>query len=230
MKVVVGLTDFTAMSAQKSKRNRRTIGKASKMSIKSVVKREVHQALQSNTMIKYLDSVLIAQNVTAVGIVSALYNVPQGDAQSQRVGDVIFIRDLELTFSLEMANADVYTTSRIIIFQWKPNSLPTVSSILQTPTANTCYSQYNFQNQDMYVVHYDKLFHQSGTATNPTETSNVGVLQQKVRVGHREVEYSLGSTTAMTNQSWILYISDSAIVPFPVINWLVRVRYAETKA
>jgi hypothetical protein len=154
---------------------------------KQLVRKEVKAMLNQNIMIKYLDSGLLNQNVTAGGAVSALVNVPQGDTQSQRVGDVIFMSRMEFTFSLEMANADIYATSRIIIFQWFPNTIPTVASVLESPGSLFCYSNYNFQNKDLYSIHFDKMYHQSGTATAPTESTNVGVKQMRVRIGRKRL-------------------------------------------
>jgi hypothetical protein len=197
---------------------------------KQLVRKEVKAILHQNIMIKYLDSGLLNQNVTAGGAVNALVNIPQGDTQSQRVSDVIFMSKMELTFSLEMANADIYATSRLIVFQWFPNTLPVVASVLESPGSLFCYSNYNFQTQDLYSIHFDSMYHQSGTATAPTESTNVGKKQMRVRIGRKKVEYALASTTVMTNQLWLLYISDSAVIPYPVINWVSRIFYAETKA
>jgi hypothetical protein len=198
----------------------------------AMVKSVVNQQLQKHARREspfYEDSGLFNQNVTGGGSIMPLCNVAQGTPQSNRIGDVIYMDKLELTFNLEMANTDVYTTSRVCIFQVFEDIVPTLTFFFQSPGSQYVYSNYNFANRHRFAVKYDETFHQSGTAAAPTSTSNLGVVQLNVPVGRPEIRYQPGSSTVMTNQLWIVYFSDSAVVPYPVMNWLCRLYYGLTK-
>jgi hypothetical protein len=180
---------------------------------------------------KYFDFLSLANSIGAGATLFGVGGVPQGSAQSNRIGDFISVRRLYLNYSLYIANADIVTTVRIILFRWIPNSgllLPTVAALLEAPSSSNVLSHYNFQNQQNYEVMWEKQFRAVGTATNPTTASNFGATGLSLPVGRNpDQEYGLGATSG-SNQLFFLAISDSALTPFPIWNYSLRTYYEDT--
>jgi len=135
-----------------------------------------------------------------------------------------------------MSNSDVYTTSRIIIFQWFPSTAitlaPGVGDILQNPSGAVCFSQYNFELSENYRVLEDLIFHQSGATGFPTSTSSVGKFNHSVSglfsdPSKLDIEFALGTNEGI-NKVFILCISDTAVTPYPILNWTSRIFYTDT--
>jgi hypothetical protein len=189
----------------------------------------VRQEIRSNRVLKYIDAILGATSVTASGTTAALVNIPQGYAQSQRIGDAVEIVKIHLTaFTMTAANADVYSHTRFIFYRWKENiadTAPTVALILQTPTTNSCFSALNYDNKLLYRVCWDKTFSLTGTATVPTDKSDHYLTRIRIPPKGKRLQYRAASSSASTDTMCILYISDSAASPFPVMTFNFRIWY-----
>jgi len=126
-----------------------------------------------------------------------------------------------------MANADNFNVSRVIIFQWHPNTslgAPIVADILQTVTV---YGMYDWQMSNQFTILYDKVHFMTGAANAPTTGSSQGYFGKidLSRVRNR-AEFS-GAITSGSEQLFILIISDSAVIPFPLFNVNTRLTYSE---
>jgi len=188
------------------------------------------QLQRGRKTLKYIDQVHNIQ-VASTGDVFPLLNVTQGVSSSQRVGDSGWLEKMYINFKLNTANSDVYTTSRIIIFQWLPNTSlaggsPTAGQILQTVTEGPL-SFYDFQNSNQFIILLDLIIGQSGTADSPTTSSNViwgGEIPLRC---NRKIEWSQG-TTFGSNQIYLLDISDSVLAPFPILNLNSRIFFDDS--
>lgn len=167
-------------------------------------------------------------NVTSVGTVLAgICNIPQGVTVNQRTGDTVFWRSLYINYDITTQNSDIWNSSRVIIFQWHPNSallVPNVTDVLQT--ANM-YSMYDWQFSNQYTIMYDIMHFQSGLATAPTASGNQGHFGPiSIRKAKSRADFAAGVATG-SEQFYILVISDSLIAPFPVFTATTRVTYSE---
>jgi hypothetical protein len=182
-------------------------------------------------LIKYADGSITPTNVTATGTTGALLNVPQGTAQSDRIGDVIFVRKLVMTaLNITAANADVYSHVRVILYQWRPSigaEAPAVNTVLQTPTTNSVFSNLNYANRRIYEILWDRTFSMTGTATVPTVGSDYVLTNVNIPIKLPSLEYQLASSSNSENTICILYISDSAAAPFPTIQFNFRMFYSD---
>lgn len=180
---------------------------------------------------KYLDLTSIANSIGAGGTLFLLSAVTQGDTQSSRVGD--FIQPLRLLFNytLYTVNSDIVTTVRMIFFRWIPATslvVPLIANVLENPSAANVLAHYNFQTQDNYRVLWDRQFQCSGIVAAPTVNSNFGATGMVVPLKRRsEIEFSLGTTLA-SNHIYLLVLSDSALTPFPILNFVSRLYFEDT--
>jgi len=177
--------------------------------------------------IKFVDvnySVVAASTGT---VLNGITNVSQGVGVSQRTGDTIYLKRLYINYSVNAANSDIFSTFRIIIFQWHPNSAlvaPTVNDILQT---TNLYSLYDWQFSSQYTILYDMVHSLSGTAATPCTSSNQAFFGE-IGIGQaqKRAEFSPALSTG-SEQFFIIVISDSAVAPFPSFNATTRLTYSE---
>jgi len=181
---------------------------------------------------KYFDVLSIANSIGSGGTLFPLCGVPQGDAQSTRVGDFIHARKLVFNYSLYTANADIVTTIRLIFFKWRPSTaltVPVIANILEAPASSNVLSHFNFQLQENYSILWERQYNVAGTATNPTVTSSIGGTGMSIPLkGNNDMDFSLAATFG-SNQIYLLALSDSALAPFPLLNFSARLYYEDTE-
>jgi hypothetical protein len=193
------------------------------------VKTVVNKVLKENKELKFFDVSSSAFTVGSGATLSLLSGIPQGVAQSQRVGDQVELVSLEITYEVVQANTDIYSNTRVLIFQWFPNtilSVPALASILYNTAAIGPYSQYNWQLRDQYHVIYDKLMSQAGLSTAVASTTNMSILHHRLTNFRKTVKFS-PAVTAASNNLFFLFMSDSSIAPFPVGSFAARLLFRD---
>lgn len=190
-----------------------------------------HQPKQrvNEPALKYVDTFGSNINVMATGtVLPGLDQIAQGSGVSQRVGNRIYHERLFLNYNIVQVNTDIVSQSRLIIFQFFPNSsflTPVVLDILET--ANDVQSMYNFEFSNQYRIIYDQIHFQSGTATNPTASSNVGFYGEvDITSTIKALEFT-GASALGSHQFYMLIISDSLVAPFPQLDYTTRLLYRE---
>jgi len=179
---------------------------------------------------KYFDFLSVANSIGAGSTFFGLVGIPQGVAQSQRVGDFIQPLRLLFNFSLYTANTDIITTVRLIFIRWRPSDIvaPVIANILETPASANVLSHFNFQLQESYDVLWDRYFSASGLATAPTVASNFGGNHLNIPLKKNpEIDFGLGLQSSV-NAIYLIAISDSSLAPFPQLNFNARLYYEDT--
>jgi hypothetical protein len=178
--------------------------------------------------VKYIDNYYIASNSTATISYFAQSNPSQGVAQSQRTGDTIWLREMEVKASFIQSNSDVYSHCRLFFFIWKQNSASTVpgqGSILENVSTYSVYSPLNFEGRAYYRVVYDFLVPLAGTATNPTAISCVDK-SDVIPLLDTRVDFNSSAITG-TGLLYVGWYSDSAAVPYPLQSLVTRTWYLD---
>jgi hypothetical protein len=190
-----------------------------------------HQPKQkpSQPAMKFVDTISSNINIMASGtILPGTVQVSQGAGVSQRVGNRIYIEKAFFNYNITQINSDVVTQSRIIVFQWLPSSSivpPVVLDILET--VNDVQTMYNWELSNQYRIIYDQVYFQSGTATNPTASSNVGYYGEiDISRAMKTLEFT-GVSALGSHQLYILLISDSLVAPFPIFDSTFRLVYRD---
>lgn len=178
---------------------------------------------------KYLDVPVIG-SMPATPAYNYLTLIPQGSAQSQRVGDTVWVKAIEYRYEVITANSDLYNLSRLIIFAWIPNTaslVPGSSSILENPVTQIVQSAYNYEGRHDYRIAYDNIHRSVGSSSALTTRSVLqynGIMKFSGK-GHN-VQYNNAVTTG-TRHIVTLVMSDSAITPFPELIAWFRVWYTD---
>jgi len=196
--------------------------------IAAEVSRSLRDPVLSGKQIKYFDSVSVGN----VGLLTVGYNIvsliPQGTAQSQRVGDEVFPVRLEFRGQVDAANTDVFSSIRLVWFIWIPNTsslIPGATSILESPSTFGPNSFYNYEGRQEYKILRDTTYRLAGTAGSPCNTSNMDY-SGAINLNSRIV-YNVSLTTG-THHIYILSLSDSAVTPFPVFTAAFRLWYYDS--
>jgi len=178
---------------------------------------------------KYFDSAITTVSPSTTAAVSSLTGIAQGVGVTQRTGDTLIQNRFFLNYNVVVANADVYSSTRVIVFRYRVNTslaVPVGTTVLQS---SSDLSFYNFQLSNQYEILYDKVHFNSGTATAPTASTYNGFYGEIPLGGNmaaRTQEFSLASVFG-SNQLYILYVSDSGIAPFPSLTYASRLIFTE---
>lgn len=176
--------------------------------------------------LKYYD-IQVVGSVVALASYNILSTIPQGVAQSQRVGDKVRLVRASIHLNISTANSDVFNTVRLIWFRWIPNTAsltPGSGSILENPTTQGVLSHYNYEGRKEYQILKDELLSMTGTGTNPTVNSNI-VQRFNIPLNF-DVVYNVSATTG-TCHLYCLNMSDSAVTPYPELNYWCRLWYLD---
>jgi hypothetical protein len=191
------------------------------------VKTMVHKILKSSAELKYFDVLQAPSNsIGAVGFEN-LVLIPQGPAQSQRIADTIWLMHMDLRFSVNAANADVFSHMRFFFFLWHEDSLttvPTSAAIFTSAASQSVYTMLDYEARALRtLITKDYLVNLTGTATTPTVGSQWDLVH-RYELHNTRVDYTLGATTGI-NQLYFVNYSDSLLTPFPSYQFLARIWY-----
>lgn len=156
--------------------------------------------------------------------------IPQGTTDSDRSGDQIALRSIEIQWGWYIDGSVIPSTEltnivRIIVFQWIPDTVPVRDNILSigvtTPPSLYPHAPYNHDKRFQFRILYDKKQHLSyyGPA--------VAIGRKRItRFPQRKIQFQSG-TTVGTNQIYVLYLSDSGATPNPTMSSSVKVNYQD---
>jgi hypothetical protein len=165
--------------------------------------------------------------ITSGTILPGMCNITQGSTVSQRIGDTVFWKNAYINYTVDAINADVFSTFRIIIFQWHPNSsliMPVVTDILQTASM---YSMYDWQYSNQYTILYDKVHCLTGIVGAPCDAGNQAFFGEiNLKKAVKRADFASG-TPLGSEEFYIMIITDSVLAPGPNFNAVTRVVYSE---
>lgn len=188
-----------------------------------VTKKQVKMLLTKNLELKSYDNGGVA-TISNVAIVSHQSAIPQGNAQSQRVGNEIVASYAEISYMLTIG--DALNWVRIIYFQWHEDnaiSVPTIADLLYTlGGTNPGMNLLHFDERHRFKVIYDKVHRLEATSTGST----LFVKDLRVKIPHKTIAYN-GTATTGQNQIYVAVVSDSALGPHPTFNNQFRLLYRD---
>jgi len=186
-------------------------------------KKELKRQLRTLGEKKYSVYSGIGIAVTSAG--TAVYDISaptQGNTDLQRNGDQIQLRSLEMFWKI--IGGDATNTTRCIIFQWFTDSnyvLPTLATVLLDTTIVPWISPWNHDNRFDFKILYDSRI--NTTINGP----NVGVKHKRIYKGFKDkIQYIQGGQNG-TNKIFMVFVSDSAIIPSPTLDYYVKLNYSD---
>jgi len=161
------------------------------------------------------------------------FDVAQGTGDQQRDGDRLQWCgkiDLKMSFTVQ----DNYNVFRFVIFQWHPSSSPIGTDVfINGPSGVVDYwSQYNHDNRQQYKILFDKTYVLvgNGTAgTYPGTTSSHIVKHYSISLKKaQKYAQRIGGGLTGTNRMYMAMVSDSSVVPHPVLNCTTKIFFRDS--
>jgi len=225
------LNSYILTITNKSKRNEKVKGKprikrggqeeskASEREIKKLAKR-LDQVMLELKYFSLADDSYNSISYNGTDFVQTITNVPQGDTDSTRDGDQITLHTIEFRLSIKVSTTTP-AFLRIIMFQWKPNTIPVYANILfdKHNTSNAPMASYQHDFRQMYNILYDTLI-EVDTVAHPAHC----VHHLQMKGFSPKIQYTAGSTTVATNMIYVIAVSD-VLAAGPQVVFYSKVTY-----
>lgn len=181
----------------------------------------------------------------------------QGEGDTDRIGDKISLKTIQLRYALQLQNgavasADIYNRVRVLLFwdtmpyevasvsagqvalnypEWQM-LLQSINVGLTSPPQTACLSTKDHDMKNRFQFIYDEVH----TLTSNGNTGNqIGLGARSVTNIHkvfkqyqgRLVSYRGGGTIPMNRQLYLAFISDSTVINHPLVDYFVKVQYSD---
>lgn len=165
-----------------------------------------------------------ALSVTATGqIVSAIGQISRGDGPiNNMTGNLV--KPLQWTLRFTYSTAQVFSTVRLLMFQWLDASIPTPAGILQyVGDARAPHSPLLWTN-----IHKIRKLNDFVRALKPRVASGYDAKYKELNApGMATVQFSSTSMDVQMNGLYVLLISDDIIGTAPAITMVSEVRFTD---
>lgn len=191
---------------------------------KKVTKRIINQQIERHYFDTEQDN-----TVSSSGSIYELSGTTVGDGDTQRTGDRITIKSLQIRGNVNLGDAT--NIVRIIVFQWLADSgaaLPDASTdILQSTTVGTANAPFGMYSKDFagytWVPLYDKTIQL--TTQDDAKLFYVNISAKNFKGKARPyIQYQGSGQNGVGNLFMAVY-SDSGAITHPGINFVARLRF-----
>lgn len=179
-----------------------------------VQKDQVRKFVKRQDETKFFDAnTTVAQQYgSGAGVITAQVSATaQGIAANQRIGDQIVPQRYEIKMQLFNQNTNPVSTTRVIIFQFRPNSVPTLASVLDNGPSGApdINSPLNFDLRATYKVIWDKRFNMTGGVSSSNQALTISKNINLVKKGVAKVNFNAAATTG-DHQIWAIILGSNA--------------------
>lgn len=221
----------------KKRKFTKKLSPATARAVKHIVTKEI---AKSSEMKQYTASVtpVSIYGASAGGTMSHLSDMKQGVLDSERTGDEVNIKGLDLNVLCYMNIGNEYNDIRILVFQYTStdfspsfSELFIASNIVGAGAQVNAFSHFNIDYKDVYNILYDKTVHLERGIVNAANYAENGKYWRTVRIkvplkyAKKIIQYSAASTDAL-NGIWFAAIGSSAQIagqdPKVSINYALR--------
>lgn len=186
--------------------------------VKTIVKKE----LRNNSEWKHFTNAY-TNTISTAGSVTSVSEVPQGDTDTTRDGDMIQVSSMNYRYSVQSADSE--NLIRIIFFQWHTSlAVPGVTNVLNIPVG---YEELAMYETDQ-AGHEFKILYDQTHALNAQYSGAVDqrVFIGKVQIPRKKVQYRGGGLNG-SNKVYALIISDSVAISHPTIKLVTKLNYMD---
>jgi len=199
--------------------------------------------LNSKLELKYAYATTSSSTVSTAGQLTRLTSIAQGIGQSARAGDEVSLKTITWRWTATVgaagliAAADQFNVIRAIVFRYHLDdaiAAPTVAQILNTSTStNLTIAPLNFDNVEEYTILKDENIVLYNT---PIWNGSAVTWQHGVggTLSGSQAPISLKGKIAFSNAGvnganhvYVLFVSDSAFAPNPLIELVSTVTYTD---
>lgn len=204
--------------------SRRKSRKSRKQSVAHRALRLAKRALSVQEM-KFLDIVTAVNGLNSTGTLLELNLVPQGLADTSRVGDSLRMESMKIHYILENVDSSIAHYARVIVFYDKPNDISTSSQLLQhVATVQVINSAKQYDNRFNSNILYDRV-HTLAAQGRQTSKSRT---KKTIRIG-KFTQFVSGTTGIDTGALKIIMFSEE---PSPAANvnidFTFRLKYKDS--
>lgn len=188
---------------------------------KHMQRKEIKKVVRSISEKKYITFQATGSIDNATGVQLSLLDIPQGDTDSTRDGDQLYLRSIY--FKAELAVGDNTNFVRCTVFQWFPTltGIPALTDIYLAGHS-LVLSPINHDKRFNFRVLYDKVWNMRNVF-NPTEYVEI-YLNKRFR---RYIQYVGGATAIADNRIFMIWSSDSGAAPHPTVNYDMKVNFSD---
>lgn len=196
----------------------------------------------------------VPKKVDLNGMMVPLLDLPNiSGVGGKGTGNQVTLRRMVLRLLLAASQAqgrenyDPWATCRIVIFRWRPNTVPTIDDVMQRPPLNTAERNepavytYQYESRTEYDILFDRCVHIGGTLTFPgvapgdrTFLSGASAPGEKLvtanlfgkKLGAKTVKYENLNTDGY-NKPYMLLLSDAGAGndTAPEVKFVVETHY-----
>lgn len=196
--------------------------KVSTKDVKSIAKVAVKSELKKVSELKYRDIYDFTTTYDVTGsCINLTSNIAQGDSDTTRDGDKIYLKTLRLKYFGQYA--DSWNQIRVIVFKWNKDSTSAITSanlLVSSGDSKAILSPLSWDTKKEYRVYYDCVINVDDAYREVSPVKEV-----EVKLNYR-VDYIAAGTNAM-NSLYMCILSDSTAVTHPKCNWYARLEYTD---
>lgn len=180
----------------------------------------VNRELDSNDY-KVTDTLVNGQAVSTSGyLISLLANLTPGNGYTNNfLGQKI--NPVGIKINWEVICGDTTNLMRIVLFQWFDSTAPLAASVLQ----NNCLSPVLIDNRENTKVLRDELVSLALPSNTGGAVASGSIYVKSKRI--QQAYYNANANTWQKGNLYLLFISDSVVLPNPSISYYSRVTFLD---
>ncbi len=213
----------------KNFKNKRTVTQhdLDKNKLQSEVARQINSALAANIEVKAVEATSAFNCLYGGTILNATGNLLRGDAGlNECTGVMIRPKKFSLNFEITQAGAGLTNLVRVVVFRWRAEGVPVPSGILNNnSTAYAPLGNLYWINRKKIVVLEDrlyKLFDHGGGCDIVTDRFTIDPRHYPI-----QLPLSGAGSTPQQDGLFVLFISDDAIAPSPIVDYHLRLEFTD---
>lgn len=159
--------------------------------------------IQQSQELKYVSIMTDDTDVVYNPVIYLVSDIDQGLSDSQRVGDAVLMKDLDVRLNVLHDNSSA-TGIRLIFFIDKQNTITSASDLLVTTGSDEALvSHYVWDNRKQFTVLYDSVLEVDGTYKSKLcRHFNIPI--------NKRMQLDAGTATVNTNALKCIYLSEVA--------------------
>jgi hypothetical protein len=177
---------------------------------------------------KYVDLADVITDIDRDGVIDIWNGIPQGDTDSQRNGDKLVMKELDLRMAVwhdpQTGNQGASSGIRFLLFYDKQNTIGTVADLLDVTANDTTnmLSPITWDLRKQVKIIRDVLIEADGVYKEKT------LKRYRVKLNH-QTQFSAGTTTITTGALKAIFISDRASTDnyLPQVHLYYRLTYTD---
>jgi hypothetical protein len=192
---------------------------------KRAIKKVVRDMLSSTDETKYFDVTLTQQTIDYNGRIDHLSAVPQGDSDSQRDGDVILPKRLDIMIRIDEPSGVTLQSNltRCLVFRYKPTITTTPGNIITLGTVLAPLSPFQWD----YLVNFDVLYDEVFVTGDYGGTPISHVKKISLNLKRNKIQYVAGSTGTAAGKLFLMFVTDQVTSGLPIVTYYSRLQYLD---